>query len=80
MAPSFFVATVTSRRYEPEPDGLRAMTALVVLREKVIRPLLAASQQPESPTKPNHPTPVDHHYEHLRMGMRDLFTALGVVA
>jgi len=25
----------TSRRYEPEPDGLRAMTALVVLREKV---------------------------------------------
>jgi hypothetical protein len=34
----------TSRRYEPEPDGLRAMTALVVLREKVIKPLLAASQ------------------------------------
>src|SRR5262249_23612838 len=48
----------TSRRYEPEPDGLRAMTALVVLREKVIRPLLAASQRPESQIKPNHPTPV----------------------
>jgi DNA-binding transcriptional ArsR family regulator len=58
----------TSRRYEPEPDGLRAMTALVVLREKVIRPLLAASQRSESQTKPNHPTPVDHHYEHLRAG------------
>jgi hypothetical protein len=70
----------TSRRYEPEPDGLRAMTALVVLREKVIRPLLAASRQPESQTKPNHPTPVDQHYEHLRVGMRDLFTALGVAA
>ena len=60
--------------------GLRAMTALVVLREKVIRPLLAASQRPEPQTKPNHPTPVDHHYEHLRVGMRDLFTALGMVA
>jgi len=70
----------TSRRYEPEPDGLRAMTALVVLREKVIRPLLAASQRPESQIKPNHPTPVDHHYEHLRVGMRDLFTALGMAA
>jgi hypothetical protein len=70
----------TSRRYEPLPEGLRAMTALVVLREKVIRPLLAASQQPESQTKPNHPTPVDHHYAHLRAGMRDLFTALGMVA
>ena len=70
----------TSRRYEAEPDGLRAMTALVVLREKVIRPLLAASQQPEPQTKPNHPTSVDRHYEYLRMGMRDLFTALGVAA
>jgi hypothetical protein len=70
----------TSRRYEAEPDGLRAMTALVVLRERVIKPLLAASQQPEPQTKPNHPTPVDRHYEHLRVGMRDLFTALGMVA
>jgi hypothetical protein len=70
----------TSRRYEAEPDGLRSMTALVVLREKVIKPLLAASQQPESQTKPNHPTSVDRHYEHLRIGMRDLFTALGVAA
>ena len=70
----------TSRRYETEPTGLRAMTALVVLREKVIKPLLAASQRPELKTKLNHPTPVDHHYEHLRVGMRDLFTALGMVA
>jgi len=69
-----------SRRYEPEHDGLRAITALVLLREKVIRPLLAASQRPESPTKPNHPTPVDHHYEHLRVGMHDLLTALGMAA
>ena len=70
----------TSRRYETEPTGLRAITALVVLREKVIRPLLATSQRPDSQTKPNHPTPVDHHYEHLRVGMRGLFTALGMVA
>jgi hypothetical protein len=70
----------TSRRYEPEPAGLRAITALLVLREKVIRPLLAASQRPEPQTKANHPTPVDQYYEHLRVGMRDLFTPLGIAA
>jgi hypothetical protein len=54
------------------------MTALVVLREKVIKPLLAASQQSdESHAKPNHPTPADRHYEHLRVGMRDLFYSVG---
>jgi DNA-binding transcriptional ArsR family regulator len=69
-----------SRRYELERDGLRTMTALVVLREKVIRPLLAASQKPDSQTKPNHPTPIDSHYEYLQAGMRNLLTALGVAA
>ena len=54
----------TSRRYESVPEGLRAIAALLVLREKVIRPLLAASQRPEPTSTPNHPTPVDHHYEH----------------
>jgi hypothetical protein len=56
------------------------IAALLILREKVIRPLLAASQGPGSAYKLNHPTPIDHHYEHLRAGMRDLFTALGLVA
>jgi hypothetical protein len=69
-----------SRRPEPELAGLRAIAALLVLREKVIRPLLAASQRPEPQIKANHPTPVDHHYEHLRARMRDLFTALGIAA
>ena len=70
----------TSRRYDSEPTGLRAMTALVVLREKVIRPLLAASQHAEPQNQPNHPTPIDRHYENLRVGMRGLFIALGMVA
>jgi hypothetical protein len=70
----------TSRRYESVPDGLRAIAALLVLRDKVIRPLLAATQRPETTSRPNHPTPVDHHYEQLRAGMRDLFAALGMVA
>jgi hypothetical protein len=59
---------------------LRALTALLVLREKIIRPLLAASCQPEPASKPANPTPIDHHYERLRVGMRDLFNELGMAA
>ena len=70
----------SSRRYETVPEGLRAMAALVVLREKVIRPLLAASSRPEWQSKLNNPTPIDRHYQTLRLGMRDLFTALGIAA
>lgn len=69
-----------SRRYEPVPDGLRSLTALLVLREKVIRPLLAATGQPEPRTKPANSIPIDHHYEIIRAGMRDLFTDLGIAA
>jgi hypothetical protein len=69
-----------SRRYEPAPEGLRSLTALLVLREKIIRPLLAASTQPEPTAKPAHPMPVDLHYETLRAGMRLLFTEVGIAA
>jgi len=69
-----------SRRYEPVPEGLRSLTALLVLREKIIRPLLAASGKPEPSAKPAHPVPIDHHYENLRAGMRSLFTDLGIAA
>jgi hypothetical protein len=69
-----------SRRYEPVPEGLRSLTALLVLCEKVIRPLLAASVQPEPPAKPTNPLPLHHHYESLRAGMRNLFTEPGIAA
>jgi DNA-binding transcriptional ArsR family regulator len=69
-----------SRRYEPLPEGLPSLTALLVLREKIIRPLLAATGQPQPASKPVNPTLVDQHYESLRAGMRNLFTALGIAA
>ena len=69
-----------SRRYEPLHQGLRALAALVVLREKVIRPLLAASPRPQPHPKLSHPTPIDRHYENLRVGMHGLFIELGVAA
>ena len=71
---------VSSHRYEPVPEGLRAMPALMVLREKVIRPLLAASTRLAPQSRPNNPTSIDYHYENLRGGMHDLLTTLGMAA
>jgi hypothetical protein len=42
-----------TRRYEPLPTGLRAMTALLVLRDKAVKPLLAATH-PLCPTRGAH--------------------------
>ena len=43
-----------SRRYRPTTKGLKAMAALAVLRDRVIKPLLAASCQPDhSPQQDN---------------------------
>jgi hypothetical protein len=69
-----------SRRYEPLPEGLRAMVALVVLRDKVIRPLLAASGKLTPRPKVQNQTRVDRRYENLRDTMRLLFVDLGLVA
>jgi hypothetical protein len=67
-----------SRHYEPLLQGLRALTALVALRERVMRPLLAASLRSPLDSKLPNPTPLDKHYENLRLGMRHLFTELGI--
>jgi hypothetical protein len=69
-----------SRRYQPTPHGLRAMAALAVLRDKVIKPLLAASCHPSLHPEARDPARTDEHYDNLRSGMRGLFGALGIAA
>ena len=69
-----------SRRYEPHVQGLRTMTALLVIREKVIRPLLAASRNSAPRPKLQNQTPVDRRYDSLRDMMRLLFKDLGLAA
>ena len=69
-----------TRRYEPLPTGLRAMTALLVLRNKAIKPLLAAAQ-PLRPTRAAlNPKPIDTYYQAIRAGMKGLFHELGIAA
>lgn len=69
-----------SRRYQPTAIGLRAIAALVVLRDKVIKPLLAANLQTKRGRKPKNRTVVDQHYERVQTEMKGLFQALGIAA
>ena len=69
-----------TRRYTSLASGLRAITALVVLRNKAIKPLLAAAR-PLHPTRGGlNPKPIDAHYHALRFAMQGIFHELGIAA
>jgi len=68
----------SSRRYETVPAGLQAMTALFVLREKVIKPVLAGAGKPKNGRPLKHPNPIDVHYIALQTEMRQLFQTIGI--
>lgn len=69
-----------SRRYEPLAKGLKAMAALLVLRNKAIKPLLAAAQDLHKPRGAQNPRPIDQHYDAIRLAMRGVFQELGLAA
>jgi hypothetical protein len=69
-----------TRRYESLPKGLKAMAALVVLRDQAIKPLLAAAQELRPSRGAQNPQPLDTHYDTIRTAMRGVFQELGLVA
>jgi hypothetical protein len=75
-----FLRKLGGRRHEPIPEGLRAIAALTVLRDKVIQPLVAALSRPKARLRMETTTAIDKHYHVLRVGMRDLFEDLGLAA
>lgn len=66
-----------SRRYVSEPGGVRTMCAYLVLREKVIKPLLAGVH-PRLGRPPKVIAPLDQHYLKLREEMNRTFATLGL--
>lgn len=67
-----------SRRYEPVPEGLREMAALLILREKVIKPVLAGAGKPRRGPKPKHQNQTDIHYANIQTEMQGLFQTIGL--
>jgi hypothetical protein len=56
------------------------MVALVVLRNKAIKPLLAAAQDLHPSRGAQNPRPLDRNYETIRMAMQSVFQELGLAA
>jgi hypothetical protein len=70
----------TSRRYETVPEGLQAVAALLVLRDKVIKPVLAGAGKPRRGPRPKQQSAIDAHYETIQAEMRNLFQTIGIAA
>jgi len=70
----------SSRRYQAPPDGLRTIAALVILRDKVIKPILAGTAKPKMGRKLKTWSAIDEHYETIRKDMQTLFEHVGLAA
>jgi len=69
-----------TRRYEAIQSGLRAITALLTLRDKAIEPLLAAVQEIAPTHGDKTHEQIDCHYHQLRLAMNGVFHELGIAA
>jgi hypothetical protein len=69
-----------SRRYHVPPQAARTITALLVLRQQVIAPILAGVRVPTRGRKPSRWTAIDRDYETLRIDMATLFDHLAITA
>ena len=68
-----------SRRYLSEPSGVRTMCAYLLVREQVIKPLLAGVNH-RLGRPPKIVAPLDQHYLRLRQEMEATFETLGLTA
>ncbi len=69
-----------SRRCEPTQDGLRRIAAFVVLREKVLRPLLSRVDKGETKQRPRSQCDIDIHYANIKSEMQKVFEIIGIAA
>lgn len=68
-----------SRRYSVDPPAIRTLCAYLLLREKIIKPLLAGIICPRG-RRPRHHTALDEHYIALRRQLRQTLEVIGLSA
>jgi hypothetical protein len=69
-----------SRRYELSPSSMRSIAALHILREHVIRPVLAGVRQTHRHAPPILSPALDRHYQRLCLDFQPVFEELGIAA
>ncbi len=67
-----------SRRYHVPPHAARTLSALTVLRDHVLAPVIAGCRVPRRGRPPATWTSIDTHYETLRRDMVALFDDIGI--
>ena len=68
-----------SRRYAVDPSGVRTLCSYLLLREQVIKPLLAGVVRPRG-RPPKVRNPLDQHYVALRQELNRTFETIGLAA
>jgi hypothetical protein len=69
-----------SRRYRIPQQGIRILAGMLILREKVIKPVLAGLGKPRVGRPPKNIAPLDQHYVNLQHEMRRTFETLALAA
>ena len=69
-----------SRRYEATPRGLQTMAALLVLRDKILKPILAGATTEQRDQQAKKQGTIDDHYQTIRIEIRTLMQELGIAA
>jgi len=69
-----------TRRYLAPADGLRTIMAVVVLREKVIKPILAGTVSRRNGRRPQNRDPLDQHYQVIRDEIEEILQELNMAA
>jgi hypothetical protein len=68
-----------SRSYKATPHGLKAISALLIIREKVIKPVLEGVCKPKRGKKIKVQNNIDLLYNKICFDMNDLFKTMGIV-
>jgi len=71
---------VRTRRYRLAGASVRTVAALFIIREKVLKPLLAGAAKPKVGRPPKNIHPLDQHYMTLQRELSRTFETLGLAA
>jgi hypothetical protein len=69
-----------TRRYRVKPAGVRVLAGLLILREKVLKPVLAGVHRPRRGRPPKRVAPLDVHYQILQREMLQTLRTLKLAA
>ncbi len=67
-----------TRRYRAIPTGIRILAGMLILRDKIIEPVLSGAAKPRPGPRPKNIQPLDQHYENLQRELRATFLTLGI--